>query len=232
MGKRTRNLTLIPSIISTPNKPLSYSRVRSVYSKDERFEQVKRTIATAREKIPDNFIVVIECSPLTIDELTYFQEHTDLFLNIYDRNDEDLIENIHGISKSLGEGTMTLCALMQIFANNIEFDHFFKISGRYWLNENFCYEEFDNDKIVVNYIEENVNTLTSLYKLPCLSVKEWYNYLLESGKDFHNCVGYEVIFATFLQRIKYHHIERECIKSMPTIGVSGNIAVCGTLCIR
>ena len=234
---QTKNITLVTSVICPPNRPLSYSYVRSVYTREERFEQTKCTLATIKTQIPDNLIVLVECSPLSPEENAYFTENTDLLINIYDLKDKepDLIDNIYGRSKSMGEGTMTLCALMQIFANNIIYDNLFKVSGRYWLNENFDYANFDNDQIVVSYLDEEhltTNAFTALYKLPIKYVREWYNHLLGSGKDFNDCVGYEVIFAKFLQRIKHQYVKNECIKNIPKIGLSGYVTVCGTLCER
>ena len=46
------NLILITSVINTPNKPLSYTKNRSVFTRNERFEQTKKTILTVREKVP------------------------------------------------------------------------------------------------------------------------------------------------------------------------------------
>jgi hypothetical protein len=38
------NLTLITSVIDTPNKPWSYTNIRSIYTKQERFEQTKKQL--------------------------------------------------------------------------------------------------------------------------------------------------------------------------------------------
>jgi hypothetical protein len=52
------SITLIPSVIMTPNTPLSYTNTRSVYSREERFEQTKLSISSAREKIPGTRILL------------------------------------------------------------------------------------------------------------------------------------------------------------------------------
>ena len=36
------NLVLITSVINTPNTPLSYSKIRSVFTREQRFEQTKK----------------------------------------------------------------------------------------------------------------------------------------------------------------------------------------------
>jgi hypothetical protein len=43
------NLVFISSIINTPNIPLSYTNVRSVFSHEERFIQTKKTIETIKK---------------------------------------------------------------------------------------------------------------------------------------------------------------------------------------
>ena len=56
-----RNLVIITSIIEMPNKPLSYSKTRSIFSNDERFEQTKKTIETIKGRMEDVAILIIEC---------------------------------------------------------------------------------------------------------------------------------------------------------------------------
>ena len=46
------NLILITSVICITNKPLSYTKTRSVFTHEERFEQTLKTIQTIRDKIP------------------------------------------------------------------------------------------------------------------------------------------------------------------------------------
>jgi len=216
------NITLITSIINTPPIPLSYTNTRSIYNKDERFEQTKKTIATIKEKIPSNKIMVVECSQLTKEEPEFFKENTDIFLNLCDTNDMQLINRMFTQSKAMGEGTMTIFALHHLFTSGILFNNLFKISGRYWLTNEFNYEEFINNYAVFKYIDEE-NVITSLYKLPFLQTKQWYNYLLFSEKKFIKAIAYERIFLDFLQTIE----EKKEVDNK--IGIAGNIAVSGEL---
>jgi len=217
------NITLITSIIHTPDLPLSYIKTRSIYSHEERFNQTKKTIETIREKIPNNKIFLIECSLLTQNETEYFQNTVDIFINIFDTHSENLISRMFTKSKAMGEGTMTIFAINYLYASKIKFENMFKISGRYWLTENFHYENFDNNNVVVKYIDnDSTNTLTSLYKLPNKYIYEWYLFLLNSETDFQQCVGYENIFAKFIKTI-------DGVIVLEKIGVAGNIAVSGDL---
>jgi hypothetical protein len=218
-----KNITLITSIIDTPNAPLSYIKTRSVFSKEERFEQTKKTILSIREKIPNNKILLIECSLLTSEERDYFIENVDYFLNVYDTDNNDIINRMFTISKSMGEGTITAIALQHIFNNNIDFDFLYKISGRYWLNDNFNYNLFDNNLSCIHYIDDNLNNaFTCYYKLTNKMTCDWFHFLLNSEDDFVNCIGYEVIFAKFLQKYSNNIIIEN------KVGVNGYVTVCGT----
>ena len=212
------NLVLITSVICITNKPLSYTDKRSVYSHEERFEQTKKTIETIREKIPNSKILLVECSNLNEEMTTYLIKNTDHFLNLY--NNEQIRNNTSHISKSLGEGTMTLCALNYIIKNNIEFECLIKISGRYWLSEKFEYNKFDNNDIVVKYIENNKdNVFTALYKLPKSSSLNFATFLESRFNDMIHCIGYEILFANFIKT------ENTQIKVLDPIGLEGYVSV-------
>lgn len=221
------NITLITSVINTPNNPLSYSNIRSVFSKEERFKQLKKTIESVRENIPNNKIILVECSLLSDIENEYLKENIDYFLNIYDTNENNLISRMFTKSKSMGESTMTIYALLYILKNNIEFDNFFKISGRYWINNNFYYELFNNNMSCVSLINNDKNNIhTSFYKLSKEHSNKFIDYLINSENDFINCIGYEVFFAKFINSIE----NKNNIKILEQkIGINGYISVCGTL---
>ena len=106
------NLVLITSIINTPNTHLSYSKTRSVFTREERFQQTKKTIQSIKGKIPNHTIMIVECTDFTEEEKDYFENECDYVLNLWER--KELHPNIFGISKSLGEGTMTIKALKYI----------------------------------------------------------------------------------------------------------------------
>ena len=215
----TNNLVLITSVICIQNKPLSYTNTRSVYSHEERFEQTKQTIQSVREKIPNSKIFIVECSNLTEVMSKYLVENSDYFLNLYE--DEKIRSNTIGLSKSLGEGTMTMCAINYIKHNNIEYDNLFKITGRYWLSEKFNYNYFNNSDIQIHYINgDRDNTCTSLYKLHKTNVEEFMNFLNRNIHLMIQCIGYEVLFAIFLKEPKSNNIIH-----LNKIGVNGYISV-------
>ena len=214
-----KNLVLITSVICITNTPLSYTNIRSVFTHEERFEQTVKTIQTIREKIPNSKIFIVECSPLNDEYNEYLIKNSDYFLNLY--TNESIRNKTCGISKSLGEGIMTMYAIEYIQNNNINYDNFFKITGRYWLSDNFNYNNFYNNEIVIHYINNDINnTCTSLYKLDKCNVVDFYNFLSSNMDLMFQCIGYEVLFALFLKLPKNNNIIH-----LNKIGVNGYISV-------
>ncbi len=214
-----KNLVLITSIIKPPIKPLSYTKIRSVFSPEMRFKQTQNTINSIKQKIPNSQIFIVECSKLSEEEENYFRNNCDYFLNLI--NDATATNYIYSHSKSLGEGTMTILAINFIKQNNIEYDAFFKISGRYWLSNNFNYNNFENANIIVKYINNDVNNCcTSLYKLCKNNIDDFLYFLISKNESMINCIGYEVLFAIFLKSNSLHNIT-----NLNKIGVNGFISV-------
>ena len=214
------NVVLIPSIVDTPKTSLSYCETRSVYSRQERFSHMIKTIENIRLKIPNNFIVLVECSLLTKEEENFFLSNVDLFVNLY--KNEEVREEIYSPSKSLGEGTMTIFGIRSLLKRNIEWNNFFKITGRYWLNEDFDFEKFNHNYSMIKCIEnDKKNVYTCFYKLNRSVLIRWYYYLQKQDPEFKNCVNYEIIFGKFLEKI------HENKKFISKLGISGFVATTG-----
>ena len=233
------DIVLITSVINTPNIPLSYIETRSIYSKSERFDQTKRTIETVKQKIPNSIIFLIECSQIDEEQRKYIQENTNIFVNIFDTDNINIINNIFSQSKSLGEGSMTIYALQYLKDNNISYNNLYKISGRYWLSNLFNYDNFNNKNIIIKYINSDENNcFTALYKLPNEVANNYLHFLKENMQLMEECIGYEVLFALFLRFYKsnimtksqnidncYNSLEYINIVSYDPIGLCGNVSV-------
>lgn len=217
---------LVTSIINISQNPLSYTPIRSVFTKNQRFQQTQNTIKNIRKNLPNYKIILVECSDLDVAQTKYFKENVDIFLNMYNEpNRQEYIDKINSPSKSMGEGTITKFALKFLLYNKIPFDSFAKISGRYWINEKFNYYVFCEQSNIVNANKDNKkNVCTSLYKLSKEAAVLWYNYLLTCDEKFANCEGYELIFGDFIDSISNDNK----ITYMDKIGVSGFIAVDGS----
>ena len=168
------NLILITSIINICNKPLSYSNTRSFCNIIQREEDTIKSIDSVRRYIPNSKILLVECSELTESQEQRLISKVDNYLNFF--HDKEILKKIDSPNKALGESTLTIKAIEYILNNKIEYTNFFKLSGRYWLNNNFKYLDFNNDKIVVSYIN-NINIIyTVFYKLPIDSENIFLKY--------------------------------------------------------
>jgi thymidylate synthase len=210
------NLVLITSVINTPNTPLSYTNTRSVFSRQDRFEQTKKTIKSVREKLSNSKIIIVECSDFNEEENNYFKENCDYILNLW--NKKELHNYIFGPSKSLGEGTMTIEALKYI-EELLEYQYLYKISGRYWLNENFKIENIQNN--IFKRINKNENNVfTALYKIDKKTVEKLVFFLINNIENMKKCIGYEILMSQFVKNIDK--------KLVDIIGLSGFVTVCGS----
>lgn len=213
-----KNFFLITSVINISNNPLSYTNIRSVFNSNERFEQTKNTINTIRNKVPNVSIMIVETSLLNKEHEEYLKNNCDYFLNFYD--DLNVRARVNSSSKSMGEGTQIIKALEYIKNNNICFDNFFKITGRYWLGDKFNYSIYDNNSVIYRGYHKAI--ITSLYKINYENIDFFYKSLINSEEDFKNCRGQEEIFFDIFSNISNKiHVD--------IIGIEGFISVTGDL---
>jgi len=211
------NIILITSVINTPNTPLSYSKTRSVYNRNERFEQTKKTIQSVKEKLPNIKIMIVECTDFNDNEKEFLVDNCDYILNLWEK--KELHNNIFGTSKSLGEGTMTIESLKYIEELKLEYQYLYKISGRYWLNENFKLDKIENNVFKKINNDEN-NVFTALYKIDKKTVKKLVIFLINNIQNMRQFIGYEVLISKFVKNIDK--------KLVDIIGLSGFVTVCGS----
>lgn len=211
------NLCLITSVINPSKNPLSYISTRSIFDTNQRFEQTMNTIKSLRHMIPDLKIFLIETSNLSDQQELLLKNQVDYYLNLI--NDKNIVERTSSISKSMGEGTQTIKALEFLIDSKLEFNNFFKISGRYWLNDKFDFNNFKDEKIIFKKINEG-NYNTCFYKIPKRYINKFYYDLIKSENSFQNCEGYEVIFSRILDKYE----EKQKIE---TIGIEGYVSVSG-----
>lgn len=166
------DLIIISSVINISRNPLSYTPVRSVYTKEQRYEQTILTIKSL-EKIKDKKILFIECSDITEYE-TNIINNVDFYKNIY--KDDNIKSIIDGPHKGIGESLSILEGIKDI--NLSEYDNIYKLSGRYWLNDNFNYSFWDNDDTIFFADQKyNGNISTVFYKINMKQYNQWINLL-------------------------------------------------------
>ena len=192
----------------------------SAYNRNERFLQTKKTIDTIKEKIPNNFIILIEKTLLTQTENDYFNSNCNIIIN--ESTNQAFINNINHPNKSFGERCYLLKSIEYINANMHMFMHVqnvFKVSGRYYLDNNFDYNNYNNDKIVIKIVDEKLwkHACTScLFKIPINELNNFYHSLLKNF-DINNCMEY-FMYIYVTNTIKSKYID------LPILGMSGLVA--------
>jgi len=211
-----KNLVLITSVINTPNIPLSYTNIRSIYTIEERFLQTQKTIESLRKKISNLEILLVECSDLKDDYVNYFKLNCDHFINL--NYNIDSRNKVFSQYKAVGETELITKGIEYIELNNLKFDNFFKISGRYYLLDSFDIEIFNNKQICCRNIEDHI-TATILYKIPYFLLFEYKNFLI---------INYLLTTTLSQEEIMRKFVNNYNIFDIKKLHVEGNIAICGT----
>ena len=104
--------------------------------------------------------------------------------------------------------------------NNIKYDNLIKVSGRYYLSENFNITNFLNNDVVLKYINNDINNVfTGLYKIPKLYVENLKIFLENNYNNMVKLIGYEVLFAEFIKTLPCKKI------NIDPIGLKGYVSV-------
>ena len=161
----------------------------SAYDEEQRFNQTLETIQSVRNKVPNSYIVLFECSAYSIDEKykEILREQCDLFLEFYDEPVlKQLYENISTrpelitYGKSLLETRGLLNTLYEIQKNNLFSDsqRVFKLTGRYLLNDDFDIKDYESKFLENRYVIKKYEYLTQEEnKLNEESLENVYSYL-------------------------------------------------------
>lgn len=127
----------------------------SAYKTEQRFEQTLETLKSVREKVPNAYLCVFECSQFPIEEKYREKliQDTDLFVEYYDEPGmktiyENLIKKPEAFTfgKSLLETRGLINILHQMKGENIFSDaqRVFKLTGRYKLNDDFKIKDYES----------------------------------------------------------------------------------------
>jgi len=201
------------SIIYLSEKPFSYSKVRSVYSPEERAEQTKKTIQSIREKVPGAKIILCE-SGLKKDLPGDLQTLADEYVYI---GSKPIIRfACDSAFKGLGE-IMSLLYLRKLVIPSRDY---FKISGRYYLNEKFEIANWQKGDFNLRF-RSSSSFSTVFYKFKGSAIKIYIRALvLTIPFCFLN---------RSIERIIFRFIPSKRVQRIEEIGVSGFVAVDGGL---
>jgi hypothetical protein len=184
-----KNVVLITSKIHVSNKKFSYVSNRSVYSPEERLFQTIETIFSIKKYIPNPYIVLFDNSTFTIHQYNFLNDHVDKFLNIT----HDVSLNFYTDEyeyKAFSDISHQLSFYNTFFkyVDPKSVQHFFKISGRYVINESFDYNNYDNESIVFKKNKDVTDRdyyYTCFYKLNPTILDEYFIMLQQLLDDKH-----------------------------------------------
>lgn len=206
---------LITSTIRTPEKPLSYTRTRSVFSPEQRLGQTLRSIESVRTKVPDALVVLLENSALSAGEMAALEQAADWFVSF--ARDARAVELRDGPFKGAGELYMLLW--IQDVVRHFDYEKMFKLSGRYWLSDRFCSQHFPSDRF--GFLMRDGAYSTRLYCVP-KSLEATYRKQLE--KTFVGAQKGATIEALIMRGVP-----QDRIQLLEHLGVRGYIAPTGAL---
>jgi hypothetical protein len=160
------DLVIISSAINTCNAPLSYYPIRSVFNKQERYEQTFKTLESIR-KIPNKRTYFVECTDIPEYEDS-IRTQVDFYKNVYKGNEAV----IDGPYKNVGE------ALSCLAVESDDYENVYKISGRYYLTNEFDYSLWKNDDTMMWVDSNNGWRLTVFYKINKAQHLQWLCLLM------------------------------------------------------
>ena len=219
------NLVIISSVIHTSSKPLIansddtlYYHQRSTISPKERFKQTLLTIKSVKKKIPNATIILLEGSKLSPEETKIL---LDKGVNYIHDESVELNDIINSPYKSIAEVHMILHFMYSdYFKNNyMHFNTFSKISGRYFLTDNFKFNKYSRDKVICHCPNE-LKCNTRYYRIPMTLIDKYIKSLEDALID--------PIFANHKTDIEGYNIfkifndsDRIKIRKPDILGVAG-----------
>jgi hypothetical protein len=202
-----KNLCIITSVINTSSNPLSYSSTRSIYNETERFDQTKLTIDSVRSYIKNCEILFIESSQISSN----YENDIEKMVDHYFRTGEGIRSKIDGPHKASGEASQIREGLK--FINISNYDHIFKISGRYRINQNFILDDYMIEDNVFLETEDGQKLATVFYKI---FNKEFYLKALDACSE-----------SSDMLELNFKNIFGHDFKKVKMLGVEGNVSVDG-----
>lgn len=205
---------IISSVVYPTNKRLSYSLTRTVYSPLERARQTLASIESIRRYAPTAKIVLVEGGtqatlPLNIANLV--DEY------IYVGSDALVSRCVSSRFKSLGEVMLLLAGSkkMRLIAN-----YYYKLSGRYVLNQDFDRARWPLQNFGFHYIRPDYVS-TRLYGFPRARYGDWRAALIKTGP--YLLLDYPI------EHLLYRLLAKKQVTAVATLGVAGTDATNGEL---
>lgn len=198
---------IITSVIyPKQGKQIQYNAPRSIFSPEDRARQTQQTIDSIHSRVPGAKIILVESG---LQEVLPFELAKKVDQYIYVGNKKLVRLSCDSKQKSLGE-IMMLYYAMKSFKFTANF--YFKISGRYFLNEEFNLNDWKQGGFVLQYIKEDY-VCTRLYGFHQSVFGAWKYALLKGIPLTMVAYPIENTLAKYIPRNQVHRLAR--------LGVSG-----------
>lgn len=204
---------IITSVIYAKTGTIQYNSPRSVFSPEDRARQTLETIASIRQKVPGAKIILVE-SGLRQELPCDLANQVDQY--IYVGAKRLVRAACDSPYKSLGEIMMLLCSVKR-FAFKADF--YFKISGRYYLDEEFDIKAWQQGRFVLQYIQPDY-VCTRLYGWRASAFHIWQAALVKSVPLALVAYAVENTLARYIPRDQVVHLERLGVTG---VGASSNV---------
>ena len=233
-----KNIIIITSILNCPNTELSYSFKRTVFSFNSRFRQTINTIESIQKYLGDCDILFCECSDMNnySKEENIIKNMVKYYYNFY--NDDKLENNVNCVNcvnesvknavtgkyKGYGEGMILLNALNIINNLDNQYKYIYKLSGRYYLNDNFDINIFENNQNIFKYWDNCKFSLCTIFYKIIYNERHYFEDVLKKSIN-------ELIEGNSIEICIYKYFLKN-INIVEKINVSGFLSTEGWLMIN
>jgi len=220
------NIVFISSKIYTSAKPFNYVSNRSIYTPAQRFEQTLSTIASIRKYVPNNLIILLDNSQFSKDEYNQLNFLVDVFVNPLNNARLNYFTNESSV-KMYGDIAQTRQTLhyIQTRLKSVKIANFFKISGRYVINDTFDFSQYDNRQNVFKLNDQSKTDnyyFTCFYKIGSANLAQFYTAIeniyrtMSVDEDQYKNYDIEVLLP---EKLEYN------FELSDNLGITQNIAV-------
>ncbi len=200
-----KNIILITSAIN----------IESIFSPEERLLQTIQTINSLK-KISNSYLILLEGSNLNKAQLSLLSSIVNKIV-LFD-------SNFVLLDKSFGEAYMLYQMTNQLISESLQFDRLYKISGRYYLTDNFI-EFGSNTKIQARgCVDKKITGVitTVMYSVPAILLNEYNQALGSSLHGLYNRKYSNIEHALYdiltqkdiLQIIEKINVEGRCYSTL------------------
>lgn len=188
---------------------------KTIFSTQERINQTLLSIASVRDKIPNAYIVMIEGGEMKLSDVKLFTHLVDY---LYRTDVSELL-------KSQGEATLLFRYLTSDHFNSLKnVLSVSKLSGRYYLTDDFHWDTFPRDKFIICFVPvtwmKQSAYKTRYYRIPQCYIFHFIEHLMKYLASTEFKSAHPDIEHCFY---RFNIIKRDKLYSPEILGIEGRI---------